>query len=61
MISSGMRMKAMKNGADSASVSAMVRFWARNAPSGLPLAKKRLISGSSTVPAAMPMTPIGSW
>ncbi len=33
---------------------------ARSPPDHLPQTS-RLISGSSTVPAAMPITPIGSW
>jgi len=41
--------------------SEMVRFCARNASASLPAARRRLISGSSTVPAAIPITPIGSW
>ena len=53
--------KATKNGADSAMVSAIVRFCASSAPASSFAAKRRLISGSSTVPAAMPMTPMGSW
>ena len=61
MISSGMSTKARKKGAASAKVSAMVRFCTRSAPAGSPAEKKRLISGSSTVPAAAPTTPMGSW
>ena len=61
MIMSEIVRNATKNGADSAMVSAIVRFCASIAPRSSPAEKRRLISGSSTVPAAMPMTPMGSW
>ena len=51
----------MKKGVASAIVSAIVRFCARIASSGAPAAKALLISGRSTVPAAIPITPIGNW
>ena len=61
MIHSGIMIKAMKNGAASTSEIAAVLFCARKAPPRSPAAKRRLISGSSTVPAAIAMTPSGSW
>ena len=61
MISRGSSTNTTKNGADRARVTAIVRFCACSAAPGSPWARRRLISGSSTVPAAMPITPIGSW
>ena len=60
MISSGMTKKAAMQGTDSSSVNSMARFCACAAPASSPAAMRRAISGSTTVPAAMPMTPIGS-
>jgi hypothetical protein len=61
MMRSGIVMKATAQGRASASVSPTARICERWAASVYPAAIRRLISGSSTVPAAMPMTPTGSW
>ena len=60
MISSGTSRNATKQGIDSSSVSSIARFCARRAPASSPAASRRAISGSTTVPAAIPITPIGS-
>ena len=60
MMRSGTTRKAIRHGNDNSSVSSMARFWAWRAPASSPRAIRRAISGSTTVPAAMPMTPIGS-
>ena len=61
MISSGIARNATRNGADSTSVNAIARFCARLAPAASPAAMRFDMVGSSTVPAAMPITPTGSW
>ena len=53
-------MKATTKGAVRASVMASVRFCAVKAPSQSSRAKQRLMTGSSTVPAATPTRPIGN-
>ena len=60
MINSGMTKKAARHGIDSSSVNSIARFCALAAPVSSPAAMRRAISGNRTVPAAMPMTPIGS-
>ena len=61
MIGSGTAMKAMTQGTASSNANSMARFCAERAPLSSPDANRRVISGTSTVPMAMPMTPIGSW
>ena len=61
MIRPGMVRNATANGAERAREKPAARFCAAWAPATSPAAIRRLISGSSTVPAAMAMTPKGSW
>ena len=60
MIRAGRVRKATVKGADRAREKPAARFWAACAPATSPAAMRRLISGRSTVPAAMAMTPKGS-
>ena len=57
----GMARKANTNGKVSSRVSAAERFCAASEPARSPLASRADISGSSTVPNAMPSTPSGNW
>ena len=59
MINSGTIRNATRHGTDSSSVNSMARFCEWRAPASSPAVIRRAISGSSTVPAAMPITPIG--
>src|SRR5256885_320792 len=61
MMRSGIARNATTHGIDSSSVSSIARFCACRAPASSPAAIRPAISGSSTVPTAMPITPIGSW
>jgi hypothetical protein len=60
MMVSGTTMKAATNGTDNSSVKSKAFRCDTAAPSKSPAASRRDISGSSTVPMAIPITPIGS-
>ena len=53
--------KAATQGRAMISVMPMARFCSWEAPAASPAATRRLMVGRSTVPAAMPITPTGSW
>ena len=61
MMASGTTRKATTQGRPSRSANSMARFCAERAPASSPAASRCVISGSSTVPTAMPITPIGNW
>ena len=60
MITSGTVRKAATNGTEDSSVNSKARRCEAIAPASSPAVIRRDISGNSTVPIAMPITPIGN-
>ena len=61
MMTSGTVRNAATNGTENSSVNSKARRCDAIAPAWSFVVRARDISGSSTVPMAIPITPIGSW